>query len=185
MCVCVSGQASEGENFQTAATRRYNEDTETAALLASTVKLDSCDFAAFDCLFFPGGHGPMWDLAEDPVCIKLVEAFWASGKLVGAVCHGPAALRHCKTAEGSYIVDNKRMTAFTNTEEAAVGLTSVVPFSLEDDLKSKGADFSTGPDWAPRVCVHGKLITGQNPSSSEQVKFRKSQLCSRFLMSIE
>jgi len=166
--------ASEGEQFQTDATRRYKDDKDAAALLASTVKLETCDPAAFDAVFYPGGHGPMWDLAEDPTSIKLIEGFWASGKAVSAVCHGVAALRHCKTKcpyggeEMKYIIDNKRMTGFTNSEEQAVGLSGVVPFSLEDELKGKGADFSAGDDWAPRVCVHGKLITGQNPASSEQ-----------------
>lgn len=166
--------ASEGEQFQTDATRRYKDDQDAAALLAATVKLETCNPATFDAVFYPGGHGPMWDLAEDPTSIKLIEGFWASGKTVSAVCHGVAALRHCKTKcpyggeDMKYIVDNKRMTGFTNSEEQAVGLSNVVPFSLEDELKGKGADFSAGEDWAPRVCVHGKLITGQNPASSEQ-----------------
>ena len=165
--------ASEGEGFQTAATRRFTADSEASALLAATAKLDSLAAGDYDAIFFPGGHGPMWDLAEDAACKALIEAFWAEGKCVSAVCHGPAVLRHVQikcpyTGDTKHLVDNKRITAFTNSEEAAVGLTDVVPFSLEDELKSKGADFSKGEDWAPRVCIHGNLITGQNPASSEQ-----------------
>ena len=120
----------------------------------------------FDTVFYPGGHGPMWDLAEDPNSIKLIEGFLAADKPVALVCHAPGALRHVKTPEGKPLVEGKNVTGFTNTEEEAVGLTQVVPFLVEDELKAEGAHFSKTGDWGVHVVTDGLLITGQNPASS-------------------
>jgi len=123
--------------------------------------------ADFDAVFYPGGHGPLWDLAEDKASIALIEAMAAAGKPVSAVCHAPGVLRHVKAADGSPLVKGKRVTGFTNTEEEAVGLTAVVPFLVEDMLKENGGQYSKGADWQSYVLTDGKLITGQNPASSE------------------
>ena len=120
----------------------------------------------YDTVFYPGGHGPMWDLAEDQNSIDLIEAFLAAGKTVALVCHAPGALRHVKTPDGKPLVQGKKVTGFTNTEEEAVGLTKVVPFLVEDELKAKGGIFSKADDWQPYVLTDGQLITGQNPASS-------------------
>jgi putative intracellular protease/amidase len=128
--------------------------------------LDSVNAADYDAIFYPGGHGPMWDLAEDPVSAKLIEAFYDSGKPVAAVCHAPAVLRHVES-EGRPIVKGKRVTGFTNTEEEAVHLTNVVPFLVEDELKRLGGNFEKVDDWQSLAIVDGRLITGQNPASSE------------------
>jgi putative intracellular protease/amidase len=120
-------------------------------------------------VFYPGGHGPLWDLAEDPVSIALIEKTLAAGKPVAAVCHAPGVLRHVKGADGKPLVAGKSVAGFSNSEEAAVGLTDVVPFLVEDMLKSNGGRYTKGPDWAPHVAVDGLLITGQNPASSEPV----------------
>ena len=120
-------------------------------------------------MFYPGGHGPLWDLAEDKASIALIETMLASGKPVAAVCHAPAVLRHPKSADGSSVVKGKSVTGFTNSEEEAVGLTKIVPFLVEDMLKANGGNYSKGPDWHPYVLTDGLLITGQNPASSEPV----------------
>ena len=151
---------------QTAETRRFEADPAATAQLAATVRLDSVDQADFDAVFYPGGHGPLWDLAEDANSIALLEAFVGARKPVALVCHAPGVLRHVKNADGSPLVQGKRVTGFTNTEEAAVELTDIVPFLVEDELKAKGGDFSRGDDWASYVVVDGLLITGQNPGSS-------------------
>ena len=151
---------------QTDLTRRFEADPAAKAQLASTVRLDSVSQAGFDAVFYPGGHGPLWDLAEDASSIKLIESFIAAGKHVALVCHAPGMLRHVKTPGGKPLVAGKKVTGFTNSEEAAVGLTEVVPFLVEDELKAKGGSFSRGDDWAPYVVSDGLLITGQNPASS-------------------
>ena len=152
--------------FQTDATRRFEADTTATTQLAATVRLDSVNQDDFDTVFYPGGHGPLWDLAEDRHSIALIESFLAARKPVALVCHAPGALRHVKTPEGRPVVEGRSVTGFTNTEEAAVELTDVVPFLVEDELKAKGGNFSRRDDWAPYVVGDGLLITGQNPASS-------------------
>ena len=157
---------SNEPSFQTDLTHRFEADASAKAQLASTLRLDSVKQSDFDTVFYPGGHGPMWDLAEDPNSIKLIESFIAAGKTIALVCHAPGALRHVKTADGKPLVQGKRVTGFCNTEEEAVGLTKVVPFLVEDELKAKGGLYSKAADWAPYVVTDGLLITGQNPASS-------------------
>ncbi|MCJ7798158.1 MAG: type 1 glutamine amidotransferase domain-containing protein, partial [Polaromonas sp.] len=158
---------SDEPDSQTDATRRFKADAAAQAALASTGKLADVSGDGFDALFYPGGHGPLWDLAEDAASIKLIESMAAAGKIVSAVCHAPGVLRHVKAADGSPLVQGKKVTGFTNTEEAAVQLTDIVPFLVEDMLVKNGGQYSKGADWAPYVVVDGKLITGQNPASSE------------------
>jgi putative intracellular protease/amidase len=158
---------SNEPDFQTDYTRRFEADADATAQLASTLPLASVSQADFDTVFYPGGHGPMWDLAEDRHSIALLESFVAAGKPVALVCHAPGALRHVKGTDGKPLVAGKKVTGFTNGEEAAVGLTDVVPFLVEDELKAKGGLYSKGPDWSPYVVEDGLLITGQNPASSE------------------
>lgn len=152
--------------FQTDATRRFEADAEAIKALANTVKLAEVSTADFDTVFYPGGHGPMWDLAESKVSAALIESFVAAKKPIALVCHAPGVLRHVKTADGRPLVEGRKVTGFTNTEEAAVGLTKVVPFLVEDELKAKGGAYSSGPDWSSYVVQDGLLITGQNPASS-------------------
>ncbi|MDO8652607.1 MAG: type 1 glutamine amidotransferase domain-containing protein [Undibacterium sp.] len=158
---------SDDPSSQTAATVRFKADPAAIKVLANTVKLSTVTGADFDAVFYPGGHGPLWDLAEDANSIALIETMLAAGKPVAAVCHAPAVLRHPKTADGKSVVDGKRVTGFTNTEEAAVGLTKVVPFLVEDMLTQNGGTYSKAADWQPYVLTDGLLITGQNPASSE------------------
>ncbi|WP_208279703.1 type 1 glutamine amidotransferase domain-containing protein [Massilia oculi] len=153
--------------FQTAQTRRFEADPAALAQLANTVRLDSVSHEDFDAVFYPGGHGPLWDLAEDAHSIALIESFVAAAKPVALVCHAPGVLRHVKNADGMPLVQGRKVTGFANSEEAAVELTDIVPFLVEDELKAKGAMYSRGDDWAPYVVVDGLLITGQNPASSE------------------
>lgn len=160
---------SAEEEFQTAATERFNADSEALAVLAHTVKLRDVSPADFDALFYPGGHGPLWDLAEDKDSIALIEAMYADGKPVSAVCHAPGVLRHAKAADGSPLVQGKNVTGFSNSEEAAVGLTEIVPFLVEDELKKNGGLYSKGADWQSYSLRAGNLLTGQNPASSEAV----------------
>lgn len=160
---------SDDPSAQTAATERFRTDAAAQALLASTLKLADVKAADFDAVFYPGGHGPLWDLAEDKHSIALIEAFARAGKPVAAVCHAPAVLRHTKNAGGTPLVQGRRVTGFTNSEEAAVQLTEVVPFLVEDMLKSHGADYSKAADWQPYAVVDGQLVTGQNPASSDLV----------------
>lgn len=157
---------SNEPDFQTELTHRFEADAAAKAQLAATVRLDSVSQADFDTVFYPGGHGPMWDLAEDKHSIALIESFIVAGKPVALVCHAPGVLRHVVTPDGKPLVQGKKVTGFTNTEEAAVGLTQVVPFLVEDELKAKGGLYSRGDDWAPYVVEDGLLITGQNPASS-------------------
>ncbi len=151
---------------QTDATRRFEADSEAQEALDNTTKLVDVQVSDFDAVFYPGGHGPLWDLAEDPVSIALIERFIGDGKPAAFVCHAPGVLRHVKSADGKPLVEGKKVTGFTNSEEDAVQLTDVVPFLVEDDLKAKGGVFSRGQDWASYVVQDGLLITGQNPGSS-------------------
>ena len=153
---------------QTEATRRFDKDTELQNLLSHTKKLSEVKAADFDAVFFPGGHGPLWDLATDPESIQLIQDFWAAKKPVAAVCHAPSVLLNVKDENGEPLVKGKKVTGFTNSEEEAVQLTTVVPFLLEDELKNKGGQYSKKEDWASYVVKDGLLITGQNPASSEQ-----------------
>lgn len=157
---------SNEPDFQTDQTRRFQADLAAMAQLASTVRLDSVSHADFDTVFYPGGHGPLWDLAEDKNSIGLIESFLAADKPVALVCHAPGALRRVKTLAGQPVVAGKNVTGFTNSEEEAVGLTDIVPFLVEDELKDLGGIFSSGPDWGSYVLRDGLLITGQNPASS-------------------
>lgn len=158
---------SDDPSFQTEATRRFKADPAAQAMLAATVKLSEVSAQDFDAVFYPGGHGPLWDLAEDADSIKLIEATLAAGKPLASVCHAPGVLRHAKQADGTPIVKGRTVTGFSNSEEEAVQLTAIVPFLVEDELKLKGGMYSKGPDWAPFVLTDGSLITGQNPASSE------------------
>ena len=158
---------SDDPSFQTEATRRFKADPSAQAMLATTVKLSEVSAKDFDAVFYPGGHGPLWDLAEDADSIKLIEATLAAGKPLASVCHAPGVLRHAKQADGTPIVKGRTVTGFSNSEEEAVQLTAIVPFLVEDELKLKGGMYSKGPDWAPFVLTDGSLITGQNPASSE------------------
>ena len=160
---------SSDPSAQTDATRRFASDTEAQTALANTKRLADIDASAFDAVFYPGGHGPLWDLAEDPVSIALIEKTIAAGKPVAAVCHAPGVLRHVKGADGKPLVAGKSVTGFSNDEEAAVQLTDVVPFLVEDMLKANGGQYSKAADWQPHVATDGLLITGQNPASSEPV----------------
>lgn len=153
--------------FQTDATRRFVADQQATQALGSTLKLSEVSVADFDAVFYPGGHGPLWDLAEDENSIKLIQDALHQEKPVAAVCHAPGVLRHVWGRDGKPYVLGKRVTGFTNTEEEAVGLTDVVPFLVEDMLKGAGAVFSKGEDWHPYVVEDGLLITGQNPASSD------------------
>lgn len=157
---------SDETNAQTAATERFKQDQPTQHLLANTTKLSAISANDFDAVFFPGGHGPLWDLAEDAVAIDLIEAMWQAHKPVAAVCHAPAVLRNALRPDGFSVVKDKNVTGFSDTEEAAAGLTDVVPFSVEDMLKFKGGKYSKAADWQAHVMIDGLLITGQNPASS-------------------
>ena len=152
----------------TDATRRFDADLEAKAALAATHRLADVNLADYDAVFYPGGHGPLWDLAEDTTSIALIEAAIAAGKPVAAVCHAPGVLRHVRAADGQPLVKGKAVTGFTNTEEAAVGLTDVVPFLVEDMLVANGGTYSKTADWGVHVVRDGLLITGQNPASSAE-----------------
>nr|WP_315228160.1 type 1 glutamine amidotransferase domain-containing protein [uncultured Albidiferax sp.] len=158
---------SDDPDSQTAATLRFKADPAAQALLAGTHVLANLSAANFDAVFYPGGHGPLWDLAEDAHSIALIETFLAAGKPVATVCHAPGVLRHAKAANGQSTVHGKSVTGFTNSEEAAVGLTDIVPFLVEDMLIANGGIYSKGPDWQSYVVTDGLLVTGQNPASSE------------------
>ena len=160
---------SDDAGSQTEATLRFKTDTSAQGLLASTLKLKDVSAADFDAVFYPGGHGPLWDLAEDATSIALIETMLKAGKPVAAVCHAPGVLRHPKGADGQSVVKGKKVTGFTNTEEEAAGLTAVVPFLVEDMLTQNGGVYSKAADWHPHVETDGLLITGQTPASSEPV----------------
>lgn len=159
---------SEESSSQTEATLRYKDDQNLQKQLANSKKLSEVSASDFDAVFYPGGHGPLWDLTNDDQSIRLIEAFWKSKKPVVAVCHAPAALLNVKDENGDPLVKGKKVTGFTDSEEAAVELTKVVPFLLEDELKNKGGIYSKKEDWAINVITDGLLITGQNPASSAE-----------------
>jgi putative intracellular protease/amidase len=160
---------SDEKDFQTAATERFKADKEAQDALAHTKILRDLFANGYDALFYPGGHGPLWDLAEDRCSICLIEAMYAQGKPVSAVCHAPGVFRHAKSPDGSPLVLGKSVTGFSNSEEAAVGLTDVVPFLVEDELQKNGGNYLKGADWSSFSIQDGTLITGQNPASSEAV----------------
>lgn len=159
---------SDLPEFQTEMTARFKSDAAAQKALTNTVKLADIQQQDFDTVFYPGGHGPLWDLAESPDSIKLIESFDRAGKPIGFVCHAPGVLRHVKAANGTPLIQGKKVTGFTNGEEAGVELTDVVPFLIEDEFIKLGADYHKGEDWAPFVVQDGNLITGQNPASSEE-----------------
>ncbi|MFI6025443.1 type 1 glutamine amidotransferase domain-containing protein [Amycolatopsis magusensis] len=157
---------SNEPDFQTEQTRRFEADPEATAALAATVRLDSVSADDFDTVFYPGGHGPLWDLAEDAGSARLIETTLRSGKPLALVCHAPGVLRHAVDEDGAPLVRGKQVTGFANSEEEAVQLTEIVPFLVEDELKHLGGAYSKGGDWEPYVVQDGLLITGQNPASS-------------------
>ena len=158
---------SDAPDAQTEATRRFKADPVAQVALANTRTLSSVSGDGFDAVFYPGGHGPLWDLAEDANSVALIESMTNAGKTVAAVCHAPGVLRRVRTKDGAPLVKGKQVTGFANTEEEAAQLTKVVPFLVEDMLVESGGSYSKGPDWQPHVVTDGKLITGQNPASSE------------------
>jgi putative intracellular protease/amidase len=151
---------------QTETTKRFRTDAAAQAQLANTKKLADVSADDFSAVFYPGGHGPMWDMPDNATSIALIEAFVKADKPVGAVCHAPVAFVNVRGKDGEYLVKGKRVTGFTNTEEAAVGLDHVVPFLLEDRLKERGGVYSKSADFAPYIQVDDLLVTGQNPASS-------------------
>lgn len=159
---------SDEPDSQTDETRRFHADSAAQAALASTVRLDTVNQDAFDAVFYPGGHGPLWDLANDKHSISLIEQTLQAGKPVALVCHAPGVLRDVKNADGTPLVKGKKVTGFTNSEEEGVGLTDVVPFLVEDALKQNGGIYSRGDDWQSYTVQDGLLITGQNPGSSAE-----------------
>lgn len=158
---------SDEPDAQTPATERFRSDETAIKALANTLKLESLNATDYDAVFYPGGHGPLWDLAEDQHSIALIEDFHAAGKPVSAVCHAPAIFRHTKGVDGKPLVNSKSVTGFSNSEEAAVQLTDVVPFLVEDMLQEKGGIYSKSADWESYMVSDGHLVTGQNPASSE------------------
>jgi putative intracellular protease/amidase len=164
---------------QTEATKRFEKDEALKQQLANTKKLSEINAEDFDAVFFPGGHGPLWDLSSDEHSIRLIEKFWSANKPVAAVCHAPAVLLNAKKENGEPLVKGKHVTGFTNTEEEAVQLTNVVPFLLENELKKHGGIYSKKEDWASYVVKEGLLITGQNPASSEEAAHQLLQLLSK------
>jgi putative intracellular protease/amidase len=160
---------SESADSQTTATKRFYRDYDLIDKVAHTLKLSEIIESDYDAVFYPGGHGPLWDLATEPISIALIENFYKNNKPVAFVCHAPAALLNVKTADGEPLVKGKEVTGFSDSEEEAVGLSKVVPFLLEDELKKLGAHYSKGDNWSSYAKEDGLLITGQNPASSEAV----------------
>lgn len=160
---------SELDDFQTAATQRFNQDPQAQAVLANTVKLETIKSEDFDAVFYPGGHGPLWDLTTSATSIALIESFERAGKPISFVCHAPAVLKDVKAANGDALIKGRKVTGFTNGEEEGVGLTQVVPFLIEDEFLRLGAEYQKADDWSEFVVEDGLLITGQNPASSEAV----------------
>ncbi len=158
---------SEAPDAQTTATKRFYSDHELIDKVDHTVKLSEVNEADYDAVFYPGGHGPLWDLATDTQSIALIENFYKNNKPVAFVCHSPAALANVKAPNGKPLVKGKEVTGFSNSEEEAVKLTEIVPFLLEDEMKKLSGHYSSGPDWGVYVKKDGLLITGQNPASSE------------------
>lgn len=159
---------SEDPSAQTASTKRFDQDEDLQNKLAHTVKLVDVNEKDFDAVFYPGGHGPLWDLANDVKSISLIEDFNKAEKFIAFVCHAPGVLIKVKAQNGDPLVKGKEVTGFSNSEEEAVQLTKVVPFLLEDEFKKLGGNYSKGPDWGSYVKMDGNLITGQNPGSSEE-----------------
>lgn len=159
---------SDAPDAQTEATERFKADQTAQQMLASTTPLNQINPDDFDAVFYPGGHGPLWDLAEDRDSIALIEVFAAKDRPIGAVCHAPGVLRHVKGTDGQPLVNGRKVTGFTNSEEEAVGLTQVVPFLVESMLQERGGRYEKGADWGVHVVTDGKLVTGQNPASSEE-----------------
>ena len=157
---------SDAPDAQTVDTERFRKDVVAQQALANTQRFESIDSSTFDALFYPGGHGPLWDLADSQHSIELIEHFYANGKPVGTVCHAPGVLRHAKKPDGTPLVAGKRVTGFSNSEESAVGLTDVVPFLVEDALKALGGNYEKTDDWGSYALTDGHLVTGQNPASS-------------------
>lgn len=157
---------SDEPDSQTEATLRFKNDAAAQSALANTLQLSAVAADHYAAVFYPGGHGPLWDLAEDHQSIRLIETMYAAGKPVAAVCHAPGVLRHAKNADGTPLVQGKEVTGFANSEEAAAQLTDIVPFLVEDELVKNGGKYSKGADWHPHVVIDGNLITGQNPASS-------------------
>lgn len=160
---------SAAENAATDATKRFDSDSETKEVLSKTIPLANINQSDYDAVFYPGGHGPLWDLSEDKNSIALIESFYSNNKPVAAVCHAPAVFKNTKGNDGNALVSGKKVTCFSNTEEAAVQLTDIVPFLVEDMLQANGGIFSKLEDWQPYAVEDGLLITGQNPASSELV----------------
>ena len=160
---------SELPDFQTASTQRFNNDKEAQAILSKTVRLATVDHSDFDAIFYSGGYGPLWDLADDQTSIDLIESFYNSNKPVASVCHAPAIFKNTKDAQGNSLIQGKKVTAYSNSEEAAVQFTDIVPYSVEDMLKENGGIYSKGEDWSAYAQEDGLLITGQNPASAELV----------------
>ncbi|TDQ31111.1 type 1 glutamine amidotransferase domain-containing protein [Zeaxanthinibacter enoshimensis] len=160
---------SDSEDAATEATKRFDKDEKTKEKLAHTLKLNTIDQKGFDAVFYPGGHGLMWDLVEDPTSIGLIESFYKHEKPIAFVCHAPAVLKHVKNVMGEPLVKGRKVAGFTNEEEEGVELTDVVPFLVEEMLKENGGKYSKGSDWEPYAVEDGLLITGQNPASSEKV----------------
>jgi putative intracellular protease/amidase len=158
---------SELEDFQTAATKRFDADSEVQKLIANTVTLSSVSADDYDAVFYPGGHGPLWDLTDNTDSISLLESFVAQNKPVSAVCHATAALLNVKDTNGEFFIKGKEITGFSNSEEDAVQLREVVPFMLEDEIVNRNAQYQSGADWHPFAIQDGLAITGQNPASSE------------------
>lgn len=161
--------SSDDAGAQSDDTRRFKQDAAAQQQLATTLKLSAIHPEAFEAIFYPGGHGPLWDLAEDTDSRRLIETFAVADRPIGAVCHAPAVFRHARGTDGKPLVSGRRVTGFANTEEAAVGLTTLVPFLVEDMLKANGGKYEKGADWSNFIQRDGKLVTGQNPASSAAV----------------
>lgn len=159
--------SSNTEDAQTDATDRFKNDDNAQRELANTDVLSTISEKGFDAIFYPGGHGPLWDLANDAHSISLIETFAANDRPIGAVCHAPGVFKHTNGKDGKRLVSGKTVTGFTNTEEEGVGLTEIVPFLVEDMLRANGGAYEKGDDWASFVVTDGNLVTGQNPASSE------------------
>lgn len=168
---------SDTADAQTDDTTRFKSDPETQDRLAHTTVLSTVDATGFDALFFPGGHGPLWDLAEDADSKRLIETFAATQRPIGAVCHAPAVFKHAQNTDGTPFVAGKTVAGFTNSEEESAGLTNVVPFLVEDMLKENGGRYEKGADWAPFTVTDGPLVTGQNPASSKEAAHKLLALC--------
>ncbi len=164
--------SSDKPENQTEATKRFHNDEVLKERLSKTLQLSEVNEKDYDAVFYPGGHGPLWDLTNDQNSIDLLQSFYENNKPTGLVCHAPAALKNVKTTNGEYLVKGKKVTGFTNSEEADVELTDVVPFLVEDMLKEKGGTYSKADDWQSYTVQDGNLITGQNPASSEEVAER-------------